>query len=194
MGIKSRSKQGVKGWNSNSLDTINLIPAIASYECEEEGTVEHFDLTCVINGEPINFFTDLAAFVLNNFNNLVTYEGGYTYSRFEPFTCSCGEGGCAGIWDGIYMKRRKHTVDWRVPGEEQGYKFMPKMFFRFDKDKYDAECLKLWKFINEHRHLKEGSTQEDTLGSLLDFWASSTRQSIIKEMEHIKSLEANEIS
>lgn len=59
----------------------------------------------------------------------------YPYSAFYPFSCNCGVAGCASIWDGIYVKSRKHSVEWRA-SKADGYKFLPKRFFSFDKAQY----------------------------------------------------------
>ena len=64
------------------------------------------------------------------------------YSDFYPFTCSCGVAGCASILDGIYMKDRKHTIEWRVP-ENSGYKFLDKRFYSFRKEEYLSEIERL---------------------------------------------------
>jgi hypothetical protein len=57
------------------------------------------------------------------------------FSLFEPFSCSCGVAGCASIWDGIYIKTRKHSVEWRTK-LENGYGFLPKTFFSFERAHY----------------------------------------------------------
>lgn len=49
----------------------------------------------------------------------------HEYSLFEPFTCSCGVSGCAGIWDGVHMKVRGRSVEWRMK-KNSGYDFSPK--------------------------------------------------------------------
>lgn len=49
-------------------------------------------------------------------------------------TCGCGSAGCAGIWDAIKVKVRKHTVEWRVP-KNQGYGDL-KSFYSFNKKDY----------------------------------------------------------
>lgn len=64
------------------------------------------------------------------------------YSEFYPFSCSCGIAGCASIWDGIYVKDRKHTVEWRIP-KDSGYNFLDKRFYSFRKDEYLSEIKRL---------------------------------------------------
>ena len=100
-------------------------------------------VTLLLNAEPINCFISTYA-LLNTKNTIDCYWSDYwkelfypqrERSMFEPFTCSCGVSGCAGIWDGIHMKVRKYSVEWRV-GKDMGYSFLPKMFFSFSKRQY----------------------------------------------------------
>ena len=102
-----------------------------------------YDVTLFINEEPINCFISTYA-LLNTKNTIDCYWSDYwkelfypqrERSMFEPFTCSCGVSGCAGIWDGVHMKVRKHSVEWRV-GKDMGYRFLPKRFFSFNKQQY----------------------------------------------------------
>lgn len=57
------------------------------------------------------------------------------HSLFYPFTCSCGIAGCAGIFDGVHLKVRGRSVEWRVK-KGMGYDFLPKRFYSFNKDEY----------------------------------------------------------
>lgn len=89
-----------------------------------------------INGEIINW-SYIDPYILKNywFDHKSKHIENYEYSCFELFTCSCGVAACAGIWDGIYIKSRKHSIEWRM-NERDGYKFMPKKFYSFDKEQY----------------------------------------------------------
>lgn len=69
-------------------------------------------------------------------------------SSFYPFTCSCGEPGCAGIWNGIRVKNRRKTVEWRT-SKEDGYKFLDKQFYSFDKAQYIQETSGLFRRIEQ---------------------------------------------
>lgn len=64
-------------------------------------------------------------------------------SAFQPFSCSCGIAGCAGIYDGIYIKERKYSVEWRAK-KEDGYEFLPKTFFSFEKHHYASAFNKFF--------------------------------------------------
>lgn len=51
----------------------------------------------------------------------------------ELLTCLCGVSGCAGIFYGTKIKRRRYTTEWR--DIDCGF---PKKFYRFDNAEYDA--------------------------------------------------------
>lgn len=118
-------------------------------------------LDLYINEKKINCFTDMVAFLYPHKIIRDTYHPYdrkrfidckgklvMTYSDFYPFTCSCGVAGCASIWDGIYVKERKHTIEWRIP-ENQGYKFLDKRFYSFDKMEYLSEIERLKQTLKE---------------------------------------------
>lgn len=96
----------------------------------------------IINGEEIKHYTSYENLLRVN-KSIDCYKDwdgqmfwhNREYSLFQPFTCSCGDSGCAGIWDGIHMKVRGHTVEWRIK-KDAGYDFLPKLFFSFDKSEY----------------------------------------------------------
>lgn len=136
---------------------------------EDEPPKYHIWFSLIINDEEINHYTEFRE--LLNFttsescygffywypNNDIDKEVKYpdnekSSSRFHPFTCSCGVSGCAGIWDGIHMKVRGHTVEWRIK-KNAGYNFLPKLFFSFDKSEYfsmlDRLKLSLAEFSKE---------------------------------------------
>lgn len=70
-----------------------------------------------------------------NINKEVQVKDQGSHSMFYPFTCSCGVAGCAGIWDGVHLKVRGHSVEWRVK-KGMGYHFLPKRFYSFSKEQY----------------------------------------------------------
>lgn len=73
------------------------------------------------------------------------------WSVFRPFTCSCGDSGCAGIWDGIYVRERGYSVEWRAK-REHGYGFLPKTFFNFEKIQYKRAFIEL---LSDIEHLSK---------------------------------------
>lgn len=131
---------------------------IDNYE-ETGNNVTIYDIDCYveINGKEIKHYTDLYAFlhefvnksVVSNFADWygesyketeteyipITKAWRYNLTDFYPFTCSCGVAGCASIWDGIHVKWRKNSVEWRIKDNRDGYeKILDKMFYSFDRE------------------------------------------------------------
>lgn len=111
-----------------------------------------------INGLDINHFSDWFAFVSYSHDNR-SYdeiendtEGDPELSSFEPFTCSCGIGGCAGIYDGIYSRHDEQTVEWNVT-DEVTKKLLGKRYFSFDKNQYETEVKKIHLWLAENKEL-----------------------------------------
>lgn len=122
---------------------------------DEDGNFILLGLDLYIDEQLINCYTDIVAFlyppniITESYNpydkhRFTSCKGKkmMTYSDFYPFTCSCGIAGCASIWDGIYVKERKHTIEWRIP-ENAGYKFLDKSFYSFNKQQYQDEIERL---------------------------------------------------
>jgi hypothetical protein len=155
MGKKNKNKIFRKASDSIFLD-ISL---------NKKDNIVEFDV--VINGEKVEFYSDFIAFILFSKHSYLTHVSGI-YSRFEPFSCSCGNSGCASIWDGIDSKHRKNTVEWRIP-KGCGYQFLDKSFYQFSTLQYEQEILKVWKWVNAHR---EAEHECNFLGENLDYWNS----------------------
>lgn len=138
------------------LDTISfIVDAVDNDYYGTEGseylTANHKDLkvTVVINDVRIGWNNSISVYdlALRNLDHKPYYNHWWysgtkeegkvagNWSVFQPFTCSCGESGCAGIWDGIYVKERGYSVEWRAKRED-GYGFLPKTFFNFEKSQY----------------------------------------------------------
>lgn len=135
-------------------------------------------LDLYIDEKLINCYTDIVAFlyppkiITDSYNpydkkRFTSCKGKLmmVYSEFYPFTCSCGVAGCASIWDGIYVKERKHTIEWRIP-QNSGYKFLDKRFYSFDKVEYNSEIERLKQTLKERpdRFISDW----DSVGSLVD--------------------------
>lgn len=139
-----------------NYDTISFITEAVPNEYygterSEYLTENHHDLkiTVLINGTPVNWNShiDVYDLVLRNLDHKPRYnywagpkhEGKVIpdakWSVFQPFTCSCGVASCAGIWNGIYIKERGHSIEWRAKSDD-GYGFLPKTFFNFEKPQY----------------------------------------------------------
>lgn len=138
---------------------------IDNYE-ETGDIVTKYDIECTveINGKEVKHYTDLFAFlrefvnksVVSNYADWygesykdtgveyipITKSWHYNLTCFYPFTCSCGVAGCASIWDGIHVKWRKKSVEWRIKDKRDGYeKILDKMFYSFDRKQYEQEVL-----------------------------------------------------
>lgn len=138
---------------------------IDNYE-ETGNNVTKYDINCKveINGKEIKHYTDLWAFFREfvekaNISNCAEYFGNtykkvghelvpitkswhYNLTTFYPFTCSCGIAGCSSIWDGIHVKWRKSSIEWRIKDKRDGYeKILDKMFYSFDRKQYEQEVL-----------------------------------------------------
>ena len=138
---------------------------IDNYE-ETGNNVTKYDIECTveINGKEIKHYTDLYAFLrelvnksaVSNYANwsgesykntgtgyiAITKAWYYNLTCFYPFTCSCGIVGCSSIWDGIHVKWRKNSVEWRIKDKRDGYeKILDKMFYSFDRKQYEKEVL-----------------------------------------------------
>lgn len=136
---------------------------------ETENKVTKYGIDCLvkINAKEVEHYTDVSAFFQEIVNKWVVSNYSYWYgesykdtgtrytpitkawhygmSNFYPFTCSCGIAGCASIWDGIHVKWRKNSVEWRTQGKRYGYSFIDKQFYSFDRQEYEQQVLKCWK-------------------------------------------------
>lgn len=138
---------------------------IDNYE-ETGDIVTKYDIECTveINGKEVKHYTDLYAFLrelvnksaVSNYANwsgesykntgtgyiAITKAWYYNLTCFYPFTCSCGVSGCSSIWDGIHVKWRKKSIEWRIKDKRDGYeKILDKMFYSFDRKQYEQEVL-----------------------------------------------------
>ena len=86
---------------------------------------------CYLNGKKVDYTFDNTAFLRS-----------CKSSEQFMFVCSCGDAGCAGIWNGIGVKVRRYTVEWRIP-EHSNYTFLTKKFYSFDRIAYEATRKKL---------------------------------------------------
>lgn len=129
-------------------------------QIDKDEDTGHPSLVCYvnINGVEIDSYCEFTEFMFSSADNRDYYtKRNYptnkqlSYSSFEPFTCSCGISGCAGIYDGIYTRYRKHSIEWRIP-EDCGYdRLLDKTFYSFSRKQYQAQVDYLWKFIDDHK-------------------------------------------
>jgi hypothetical protein len=78
------------------------------------------------------------------------YPGAH-WSVFEPFSCTCGCAGCSGIYDGIYVKARKHSVEWRMR-KDTGYdRVLSKRFYSFARAQYEQARNDLLQWLRAYQ-------------------------------------------
>lgn len=115
-------------------------------------TTNYISAEIIINNQKINEFVDYFALFYDildkGYISPFWSEGQGTDSNFYPFTYSCGNAGCASIWNGIFSKHRKYTVEYRIKDKRDGYSFLPKSFYSFDKQEYISQIVKAWKYLN----------------------------------------------
>lgn len=106
------------------------------------------DISILLNDKEVKWNSiDIYSLFFKSIDCSTNWETGISfYSAFEPFSCSCGQAGCAGIWDGIYVKNRKHSIEWRAK-KQDGYKFLDKTFYSFSKEQYLFALRQLHKNI-----------------------------------------------
>lgn len=162
----------------NADDTIKLNISIENNppsEYSTGGSYIQFDV--IINGNKIKHHSDYVAFLLNSRKCKVDcYGDKVEYSLFEPFTCSCGIAGCAGIWDGIYSKHRKRTVEWLIPKGEGYVDFMNKTFYSFSRLQYEGEIAKVWKWFKDNSDklvmINSYDDEENKVDTMIQSWYS----------------------
>ena len=139
-----------------------------------------------INGKSIDIHTDFTEFLLSSKDNRCHYtKTNYPrhkkleYSSFLPFTCSCGISGCAGIFDGIYTKYRKHSIEWRIPKESGYNRVLDKTFYSFSKLSYQKEIDNLWIFLDDNKDILVYDEDND------GYWNDTTDE-WVEEINYIK--------
>ena len=88
-----------------------------------------YDVVLFLNDKPIQHDTF----------NIASVLGAYrcNYAEFFPFTCSCGEPGCAGFGREVKQFRKQYTVEWLFPNKET-YK-VEKLEYDFSKEQFDLQ-------------------------------------------------------
>ena len=79
------------------------------------------------------------------------------HNMFYPVTCSCGDYGCAGIFEPVRCRVRKHTVEWRVP-HCRGYDRLSGKFLCFDRNLYE---LAVSEFLSTPQSCTEDCDDEE---------------------------------
>lgn len=99
------------------------------------------EIEILLNNEKPNWdFIDIFSIFVNALNG---YSKEYPeFNLFAPFSCNCGDYSCANIHNGIHLKNRRNTIEWRA-SKEDGYSFLNKRFFSFDKKQYLSALKKM---------------------------------------------------
>lgn len=124
------------------FDTISFIAEAAPNEYygskheDDYLTQNHRDLkvTVVINDVRIGWAGHVDVYSLVMKNTKCKSDWG-DWSAFYPWTCSCGDAGCSGIWSGISVRERGYSIEWRAKRDD-GYSFLTKTFFNYEKTAY----------------------------------------------------------
>lgn len=215
----------------NSCDEIKLLPKIVKekktyYEyIGEEGNLEQensddfyvkkiITLDCLyldmyINGVNVSerYYTNIFDFFIYLRNSTSLYQdkkekkGFVSFGSFYPLTCTCGNAGCAGIYDGIHIKRRKHTIDWNY---RYGFeKIFKKEKLKFRRDLYELELLKLWQFMaknlhnvyiyDEYSEFCRTLSQEINYLSFNFFDGRNKEVNLLENIKYISSLKSNKL-
>lgn len=146
----------------------------------------YLDTTLLINNTPVNCYTDPFSFLFywkestnrqyNIHYNIVAKDD----SEFYPFTCSCGIAGCASIWNGILVKWRKNTVEWRLADKvKDGYNFLDKSFYSFDRKEYVQLVKDVLSFAEANQDVI--SEYPSRVGDVLEYF----KECYTKEYEEI---------
>lgn len=169
-------------------DKLELKLTKVLHEDDFEEDVEVFDVKCdiILNGKLIEQHSkDLfeLLFTTEHKPSWATQKETNVESNFYPFTCSCGSAGCAGIWNGIFLKQRKNTISWKIPKplEKFGYEFLDKSFYLFNKKEYEETLKTAWR---EFKVLETPKQNEDlqkysVLANNLEYYKDKYKYRII---------------
>lgn len=130
------------------MDTIDV---------EIREIIENRPIICLIlNGEYVASTFNVYKFIVSHL---------YKRGTFEILTCTCGEAGCAGIFEGTKIKNRKHTVEWR--DIDCG---LPKRFYSFDRRQYLSTIDKAIQLIYDVAKYKQdmGMTDHEYYDAILN--------------------------
>lgn len=122
-----------------------------SWEYYEPQNANLLHLQVQINGKPVNWnWVDVHSLAMFSMKHNPKEYKESKWSCFYLFSCSCGAAGCAGIWDGIHVKVRKNSVEWRVK-KKSGYQFLDKQFYSFDRKQYTKALRSFfgWLYMNQ---------------------------------------------
>ena len=137
----------------------------------------YLDYDMFIDDKKINVYVDLTTFFENKNSNYVLskrhkvskknseqweweyinkhYSGEKSWNYLD--SCGCGHAGCASIWNGVKIKRRKLTTEYRAKREDgyvDGIMGTGKLFLEFTNQNIDNIRKILVKFANQMDNTK----------------------------------------
>lgn len=107
------------------LDRIDVELVRDTYEYDGK-TYPNEYIAVLINGERISGSFDVFEFAVPRIKN----------ANWFLKTCSCGIAGCGGYFEGVNVKRRTMTVEWR--DKEPSKDTFPRRFYAFNRSEYEA--------------------------------------------------------
>lgn len=96
---------------------------------------------------------ELIAYPLNTFEFATKLR---RIDRLFVFTCSCGVVGCAGWFEGIKVKYRRNTVEWKLIDPEEGNratKIHPN--YSFNRKQYEEAQAQVFRLISQIIDMKD---------------------------------------
>lgn len=142
----------------NRFDTIDVSLEVSTYK---DGT-RYESINLVLNGEVV-----AGSFNAYSFG----FSGATKRETMEVRTCGCGVAGCAGIFYGTKIKRRRFTVEWR--DIDSG---LPKRFYNFDRNDYEAAIAKTFSLMRQVAEIREArgadrDGEKEAYDGILSFWS-----------------------
>lgn len=138
----------------NNLDSIDV-----KHFCPDDPEGNLYDrIILILNGEDVPGVFDAVDFACSNELKQCT---------LELLTCSCGVSGCAGIFEGTKIKRRRFTTEWR--DIDCG---LPKKFYSFNNEDYDnaiKKTIEIMRVIAKKRE-DSGINGQEEYDGLFNFW------------------------
>lgn len=171
------------------MDKIEITPFIETVDYDEcQYNLLKFNI--FINDVKVDFYVDFFAFLFSKKNVLGWYDDvpqneRALFSGFEPFTCSCGCGGCAGVYQGISSKHRRYTVEWRIPFDAGYEKFLSKRFYRFNTSDYERQLAEVVRWMLDNADVvvyDDDLDGETTIWDIVSSRASSRDEDINDEL------------
>lgn len=130
---------------------------------------EHLKYDLFIDGNKFYGYVDLTTFFENKHSNYILsggsihgenqwgrewrnkqYSGEISWDYLD--SCSCGHAGCAGIWNGVRIKRRKFTTEYRAKKEDgyvNGIMGTGKLFLEITNENLDEVRKTLIEFAHQ---------------------------------------------